>query len=233
MRRIGVGVLAFILCTAASAGAGPPRNGVYTSAEGHLLLGRYSESWIDGAPGEVGNTLHAQSWEGVALGTQWAVRCPSILVPPMLISEMLDEEGNGQQTYRTIYTGGTFWISGTGAWGSGDAEYSGDLAQYIHTTTYLYENHTPVTEVTNVQLTGFFDGYGQCMQLTIANAAGVGGGSQGRDPYPEFLNGPDGCCADPSLEGEWGDVHSITMVVLNCNTAVGLTSWGTVKSLYR
>jgi len=34
-------------------------------------------------------------------------------------------------------------------------------------------------------------------------------------------------------DGEWADVHSITMVVMNCNTGTEPTSWSALNSLYR
>jgi len=35
------------------------------------------------------------------------------------------------------------------------------------------------------------------------------------------------------MVGEWGSVHSITLVVLDCATGTGPTTWSTLKSLYR
>ena len=88
MRKIVVIALLFMFSWAGSVSAGPPRNGTYTSSAGQLLHGRYSESWINGGPNQVGNTLHAASWDGVDLGTQWEVLCPSVVAPPVLICEM-------------------------------------------------------------------------------------------------------------------------------------------------
>jgi hypothetical protein len=232
LKRHPLIVLLWLPLLAGSALAAAPRDGIYTSAAGQLQTGRFSESWIGGGRGEIGNTMHAQSWDGAALGAQWQVACASISSTPVLIDDAVDEVGYGHRTYRTVYSGGTFQLDGSGAWGTGDPVYGGDIAFYAHTTTYQYANFVLVGYVVNVELAGYFEGYGRCMQLTIANAVSSGNGTQTRS-YPVFLNGAEGCAPDPSLTGDWGEVHSITLVILNCNTAVASESWGTIKSLYR
>ena len=224
-------VLISIFC-AASAWAGAPVNGVYTSGAGAMLTGRFSESWIGGGPGMPGNTIHAQSWNGVSLGTQWEVRCAAVATAPVLLEDDLDGNGNGHRTYRTVYYGGDFRLAGSASWGGGDNEYHGDLAFYTHTTTFQFEGGVPMSYVVNAQLGGYFDGYGRCMQLTIANASSSGNGTQTR-AYPDFLDAGAGCAPAEDETGEWGEVHSITLVVLDCNTATDRSSWGMIKTLYR
>ncbi|MCK4548042.1 MAG: hypothetical protein KAW17_11450 [Candidatus Eisenbacteria sp.] len=221
-----------LLSLLGAAYGGPPLDGIYTSAGGDLLMGRYSESWAGGGAGQVGNTVHAQSWNGSVLGTQWGVSCTAVVSPPVLVEDLVSEFGNGHRTYRTEYQGGEFWLSGTGAWGNGDVEYGGDLLYYTQTTTIQFVAEEPVSQVTNVQLTGYFDGYGKCMQLTIANAAGEGSGEK-EDGYPVFLVSGAECVPDPSVGGEWGTVHSITLIVLYCSTPAEDWTWGTIKNLYR
>jgi hypothetical protein len=211
----------------------PPQEGMYTSAAEDMFVGRYSESWAGGGAMQVGNTIHARSWDGVTLGTQWEVRCASVGAPPVLIEEQMDETGSGHRTYRTTYVGGEFWLDGDAAWGTGDVEYGGDLAYYSHTTTIQYANNVEVNKITNVQLAGYFDGYGECMQMTIANAAGMGEGSQGKETYPVFLRNDGDCTPDPAMSGEWGVVHSITLIILDCFTSNESLTWGTIKNLYR
>ncbi len=230
--KITAALSVILILSATGALAGPPLDGIYTSASGSLLIGRFSEAWVGGGRAAIGNTMHAESWDGTSLGVQWEVSCAVIATPPVLLDEQMDEGGNGHRTFRTTYTGGTFWLSGSGPWGTGDESYGGGIAYYSHTTTYQYENSVLVSYVVNVQLAGYFEGYGRCMQLTIANAVPSGAGTQTR-AYPVFLDGGAGCVEATSIPGEWGEVHSITLVVLNCNTAVSCGSWGTLKSLYR
>ncbi len=209
-----------------------PLDGVYTSTGGDLLRGRFSESWVGGMRDEVGNTVHAESWNGVALGSQWEVSCATIAAPPVLIEDRVDENGNGHRTYHALYGGGRFRLAGSGPWGNGDAFYGGEIAHYSHTTTYQYRGSELTSSVVNVQFAGHFDGYPQCMQVTIANAVGLGWGEQLR-AYPMFLDGGAGCEEDASMAGEWGDIHSMTLVIRNCSTPTEHASWGTLKNLYR
>jgi len=223
----------FLIMTAACAFAGAPLDGIYTSAAGDLEIGRFSESWVGGGRAQIGNTIHAQSWDEVVLGMQWEVSCAVISSPPQLIEDLVDETGSGHKTFRTVYGGGSFWLSGEGPWGTGDPSYGGEIAYYSHVMTYQYVSGVLVSYVVNVQLAGYFDGYSRCMQLTIANAVSSGAGAQTR-AYPVFLDGGAGCVEDVSVGGEWGEVHSITLVVLNCsNTPVESETWGTIKGLYR
>jgi hypothetical protein len=228
---VGVAVVA-VLALAVSAQAGPPVNGVYKSDLGQMLEGRFSECWVGGGQGQLGNTVHGQSWDGTLLGTNWEVACPYIQMPPQLISDNVDGNGNGTRTYRTRYFGGTFRLSGTGAWAGGDAFYGGDLDSYVHNTTFTIVNWVPQSYVTNVQLYGYIDGYTQCMQISIANAMSEGYGPQQAD-FPVYLNGPAACAPATGLIGEYGHVHCITLVILHCETGADNTSWGAVKSLYR
>ncbi len=215
-----------------------PLNGVYLSAIGQILTGRFSESYVGGGQGQVGNTVHAMSWNGADLGTQWEVFCPRLAQPPELIEDTVDAEGNGHRVYRSIYTGGSFQLDGSGAWGNGDPLYFGDLSFYIHTTTMQIAGGQLVGYTTNAQLSGSFSGYENCIQLTIANAALLGMGGLPPAGYPVLqMQQHEGSawCADtlPGVVGEWGDVWSITMIISDCSTSTESVSWGAIKTLYR
>jgi hypothetical protein len=236
LNRAAILVFLAVWVVAAVALADAPNNGVYQSP-GAINEGRFSEAYVGGAQGYPGNTVHALSWDGTDLGLQWQVTCPYIALPPELIEDTVDEYGNGHRVYRTIYTGGEYWLSGTGAWSSGDAFYSGYLEHYVHTTTMQIANGELVGYTTNAQMTGRFYGYPQaCMQLTIANAALVGMGGLPPSDYPNLKDGTSDTCvdADPSIIGEWGNVWAITMIIQGCEpTATEETSWGAIKSIYR
>src|SRR5512140_278384 len=95
----------------------PPVNGTYLMMEngGPMMTGRFSESWVGaGSHGQVGNTINAASWNGTVAGTQWKLWCPQIAAPPTLIADTRDVSGTGEVTWRTMYSGGRFWLTSTG-----------------------------------------------------------------------------------------------------------------------
>ena len=236
MKRAAILVFLAVCVLAMAAYADAPLNGIYTSP-GLISEGRFSESWVGGGQGQLGNTVFAQSLTGTDLGLEWEVWCPVLALPPELIEDTVDEYGNGHRIYRTVYTGGEYWLVGTGTWGGGDPDYTGYLEHYVHTTTMQIAGGELVSYTTNAQMTGRFYGYQEtCMQLTIANAASVGFGGVPPADYPILKDGAGGTCvpAAGGVIGEWGNVWSITMIIQGCEpTATEETSWGTIKSLYR
>jgi len=57
-----------------------PIGGVYFSTDlgGQLLTGRAS-TWRSGVSSGLPHVLHVQSWDGLNLGTQWDISCPTEL----------------------------------------------------------------------------------------------------------------------------------------------------------
>ncbi|MCK4548044.1 MAG: hypothetical protein KAW17_11460 [Candidatus Eisenbacteria sp.] len=209
--------------------AGSPLEGEYTSLTGDMLAGRFSESWFGGGQGQIGNVVHAQSWNGSFLGSEWSIYCPVLAETPELINDGVDPvSGNGMREYRSVYAGGLFWLDGAGAWGSGDPVYTGTLDYYIHHTTFIFYNWVPIAYTTNADFAGQFDGYCMCI-LGIANAASVGQGAQPAD-YPMFL---DDNCEDWTGQGEWGMVADVTLSIFDCASGAEPTTWGSIKTLYR
>ena len=225
-----------ILMLAMPVWAGCPQDGPYTSQGGEMLLGRASESWAGGGEGQIGNTVLAQSWDGVELGTQWYMACPAICADPVLLDDMVNPEGNGYMTYMTSYCGGILWLNGDGtAWTNGDAEYIIDLAETIFYTTILFVGGTPVGHVTNIEMAGEFEGCPEtCLAFDVANATQMGSGLGSEFPldYPPTVVAPD-CTEDLGLMGSWWDVIDIMMTISGCSTATEDVSWSQVKSLYR
>jgi hypothetical protein len=228
--------MAFVLLLAAvSVQAGPPLNGVYQSNPentGQVLNGRFSEAWIGGGQGQVNNTVHGASWDGTALAAQWELLCPWLQYVPTMIKNTI-VNGTGQMVWYSIYYGGTIWLTGAAAWGGGDVDYDVDLEFYTHTTTMTYNQGNLVSYVTNVVCRGFFIGYPSCMEMTIANAASMGMGGVPPSDYPVLKDYSTGCADAVGYVGEWGVVHSITVVITGCEVGVHEGTWGSIKSLYR
>ena len=230
MMKLVTALLALSLALAAGAvQAGAPVQGNYQSLLGQMQVGRFSESWAGGGQGQVGNAVHAMSWNGAALGAEWYVACPVLGSTPVLQSDSRDATGTGFVQYRSDYLGGHVWLSGAGAWAGGDAAYTGDCDYYIHFTEFLFVYWVPISYVTDVQFGGKFDGYCLCFTV-IANAAS---GSSGAQPtgYPPYLQSD--CAVNTGLTGEYGDVMDIILSIFPCESGTENSTWGGIKALYK
>jgi hypothetical protein len=231
-------VVLLVLVAAVPVFAGPPANGTYTSTDigGSMLPGRYSESWFP-AKLSVNNTLNEQSWNGVALGTQWHWWCPWVVSAPTLLVNTVNGLGNGIKVWRVTYTGGFCWLDGSGPWSGGDPSYTANINTWNAIVTETYSGFQEVGTVRNHNSTATFVGYNeQCMALQIQNTEKLGDTTQGPLPanFPNFWNWIG--CADVGTvgPGEWGDVDSITFTVENCQPVrTESATWGSVKAMYR
>jgi hypothetical protein len=215
--------------------AAPPVAGTYYSYDlpgGTFNAGRFSESWVDpGAHGQIGNTVNAQSWNGTALGTEWKLWCPSIQTLPVQVGDTRDVNGTGDVTYRTVYSGGHFWLGSAGPWG--DEDYVGDLDFFVITTTYMYVANKVLGIRSNVVSYGQIDGYTDCMEYEINNAAFYGTTDMGPKPadFPVFLD--EYCGEGAWVRGGWGSATQIAIRIRGeCNVPVEPSTWGQIKSLY-
>ena len=174
--------------TATASGANPPLVGTYKTLSGTVLPGRATESMpCDSCFGQVGNLIMAESWDGSALGTNWKVSCPQVATTPTLIYDGV-VGGTGQRIYQAAYAGGTLWLSGTGAWGTGDPYYTGSLTSFTVIAAKQYVGGTLVGIVSNVNFTGNIDGYDDCFTLAISNAEFLGSPPPGA--WPPFGSVP-------------------------------------------
>jgi hypothetical protein len=233
------GLLTLFLCVALTTPvlAGPPANGTYTSTDigGTMLPGRYSESYFP-VKLSVNNTLNEQSWNG-ALGTQWHWYCPWVALPPVLLMDTVDGNGNGTKIWRVSYTGGYCWLDGAGPWAGGDASYLADITSWNAIVTETYSNHVEVGTIRNHDARALFQGYTQtCMSLSISNTVKRGDTTAGPLPagYPDFWYWQPCSNIGTAGPGEWGDVTGITYSIFGCEpVATEKATWGAVKSLYR
>lgn len=225
--------MALLTALVVSAGA-DPIVGTYSTLAGTILPGRAAESNpCDGCDGQPGNMIHADSWSGSALGTQWRLDCPQIGSAPLLLLDTV-VGGNGQRIYRTDYLGGQLWLSNTGLWAPpGDPNYTTTVNSFTVVTTLQIVGGQIVGVVSNINLAGTFDGSRTCFAMAISNAALIG-----RTPmaapagYPSF-EGP-GNCSLPGTSGSWWSVSDVTFNILgSCATPLRPMTWGELKSIYR
>lgn len=236
MMRSGIVFALLALLLAGTALAGPPLVGAYTSVDygGPVFVGRYTEGWdAGGAAVKAGTTLNAQSWSSPLLGTQWRYWCSTEFSDGFLWINNVDANGNGNRVYLKSFMGGYIWLSGTGPWANGDAEYTGTIESYDETETVTYLNWVPVGANTSVNARARFDGYDRCMTFYIGNGYRIGttdlGGVKPAD-YPTFLD--PGCNPSRTL-GAWWDFHDITLSISgSCTVPTQDSTWGAIKAIY-
>ncbi len=214
-----------------------PAAGTYTSTDlGGLLFTGRASTWRSGINSGLPHVLHAQSWDGSTLGTQWEVNCPTEPVNSLVQDNRVG--GVGTVVYTSTFNGGTFTLF-PGAWPWGDGTGSLNTTTLITTVQFVLVGgvSTPVASVVNGSTSGVFAG-GCVLTFVIANGFGVGE-TTSLNPsitkpadYPTFL---DGNCAPATAAqqfGTWGDTISITMNI-SCPVPVDNTSWSVVKSSFR
>lgn len=220
----------------AASGQAAPLTGIFTSevelgGAGDVLNGRWSESWPDGAPGQIGNTVSAASWDGSTLGTQWEIFGAVIDEGADLL---LDNRvgGTGEVIYFTTYSSGTMVLTDEGPWWNSDdspAEnaYTVNLDTYSHTTTFTYVNGDIVDYRTSISLAGtFVEDPSFELNFLMASAAPVGQGEDLPADYPDF---------DPesAVLGAWGVAQKIKMEIVPEPATMGLLALGGVALLRR
>ncbi len=237
--KIAIGLL-LVLCLAVPALAGPPIAGVYQSTDlgGPMLPGRYTMSWT--APTghlQLGNTTNKFSWDGLVLGAQWWMYCAELAVPPILINDTVDINGNGSQTWSADFTGGFCQLAGDGPWGgSGELSYLAPYTAYSESQTLSFSNFVIVGVVTSINVqAGPFANFGEaCMSLTIANQNQLATTDTAALPanFPGFMD-PLSCTVTGRTMGSWGDSFEFTLVILTgCTVPVEENTWGAIKALY-
>jgi hypothetical protein len=220
---VSVAALGTFLCPAVATSA--PISGVYSSVDlgGSLFTGRSSASRTGAADG-LPHVLHVQSWDGVALGTQWRISCGTESVPSQ-VEDGRDAGGTGPVITTSTFDGGTFWF-GPGPWGDG----SGEVDATVIVSTIEFAQNSPISARANIHVSGSFLN-GCELTFLVSNGIGVGETPAQAKPatYPAFLD--DSCQPNGQL-GIWGDVVDLTFMIL-CSTQNLESTWGRMKSAYR
>ncbi len=225
-----------LLAAIAHAGAPSPGNYQSTDIGGTISAGRYTEGWLPGGGALLaGTTQNCGSWNGAALGTEWRYTCGTQLSNGVLTLDTVNGLGNGNRTFACTYTGGVFWLNGTGPWANGDPDYPGHFDSYVEYETIQYMNWVPIAAVTNVQTTAHFDAYpAQCMSFSISNGSRVGTTDLGNVKPPGYPDLLDPTCAPTRTLGAWWNMTSLTIsITATCSTPTAPRTWGSVKVLYR
>lgn len=207
--RLSVLVCTLALCPAICLAV--PVTGVFNSPDvgTDFLSGRWSEAYVGGGEGQIGNAIHAGSWDGTALYTEWELSAPAIDAAPTLVSNTVNGLGNGTRTWETTYAGGTLTLKNTGPWwNAADApatSYAVAVDSYLHETTKVYVNNVEQSYRTTVYMTGTFVDYpAYQVAFTIASAVPMGQGTALPAGFPSFVG---------AGTGAWGHVQKITMLI--------------------
>ncbi len=222
---------AALVLGAVSVYAGPPANGTYKSTNGDFDEGREASSWAAGGGFlSTGGTLHAESWDGTALGGDWKILCPTV-VNVTLVADLVFG-GNGQRIYLIEYAGGFIELGGAGPWAGGDASYTGVIDSYYETRTVQYVGGVKVGSVSDHAVSAHLQGYTTaCMTWGIGNGVWLGESPNALPAgYPDWRDA--NCNAGPT-SGHWGDIRDLTLSVSGCAVSTQQKSWGAVKSLYK
>jgi len=226
-----ISILTVVLVVgAASVFAGPPLNGIYKSSLNHFDEGREASSWAAGGGFlSTGGVLHAESWDGAALGGDWKIVCAQVVVVSLI--EDLVSGGNGQRTYKLDYAGGYLELGGAAPWGNGDASYTGPIDTYSEFRKVLYIGGVKVGSDSDHSVTAHVQGYGQSCLRLIANGAWLGESPTAKPgSYPTWL---DPNCGATATTGHWGLINDLTITVEGCAVPTEEATWGSVKALYR
>jgi hypothetical protein len=214
-----------------------PNAGTYTTTDigGQMLTGRAS-TWRPGINSGLPHVLHAQSWNGTTLGTQWELRCA---VENNAFSVQDNRVGGvGTVVYTSQFTGGQFELFNTGgAWGDGVANLGTTVVITTVQFIMISGNSTPVASVVNANTSGDFGG-GCTLTFAISNGVGVGETSSLNPSlvkpadYPVFQDAS--CAAAPANAqfGTWGTTITSTMRI-DCSVPATSSTWGAVKNIYR
>jgi len=207
--------------------AGPPVSGTYKSTNGDFDEGYEASSWGLGGYLGTGNVLHAESWDGAALGGDWQVLCPQVVAVTLVVDLVFG--GNGQRIYQIDYAGGTMVLGGTGPWAGGDAQYTGLIDTYNEFRTVQYAGGVMVGAVSNHNVSAHLQGYtSSCMTWGIGNGVWLGNGALPAN-YPDYRN--SSCISGGN--GHYGEIRDLTISVQGCAVATEQSTWGGVKSIYR
>ncbi len=234
MKRFAIVAIAISLAFAATSALASPISGTYTSTDlgGQILTGRASTSRT-GVNTGLPMVLHAQSWNGSALGTQWDISCATENSAYSVADNRVG--GVGTIVYTSNFNGGTFtFFPVGGAWGDGAGTLN--TTTLVSTVQYVLIGgiSTPVASVINGNTSGTFSD-GCMLTFAIGNGVGVGETPYASIPatYPTFLDANTCGPASPSAQfGSWGNVITLTLNIF-CTVGEETTSWGTLKGSYR
>jgi len=204
-------VVAVSLCAGlglASLAAASPISVHYESGTlgGTVLDGRVTEGLV-GFPPAVGDELHAASWNGTTLATQWEITGVKVSAISAPLWDVTLPTGNRTVGYRIDYAGGVMNLKKGGPWDADSMDYLVNVDHYNVTLQLWFDSSAAFVSGTSViEVEGSFQAY-PTHKLVFGSASGVyrGMGTILDKPadyiYPSFPAGFVG--------GAWGIVNNM------------------------
>lgn len=213
-----VAVLAVFL--GVSAADASPIAGDYESVElgGSVLMGRWSEGYINGAPGHQRNGAHAASWDGANLGDQWELTGAVLANTTVLF-------GDPNATDGIVIVKRDFDVSsaqlilksdgGTAPWWGGDpgiTEYPFDVDLYFQTLTVTVAGGLVMNATSTEVFEGVYAG-GPAHQVCYGHTVGIyeAVGAVPPPNYPAFEALLEG--QEMLLGGAWGTTEGTRFTI--------------------
>ena len=192
----------------ASLAAASPIVGHYESGTlgGTVFDGRATEGFsVVGFPPAVGDELHAASWNGLALATQWEITGVKVSAISAPLWNITLPSGDTTVGYRIDYTGGVMNLKTGGPWDADSADYLVDVDHYSVTLQLWFDSSAAfVSGTSTIEVEGTFQAY-PTHKLVFGSASGVyrGMGTILDKPtdYPSFPAG--------YVVGTWGIVNNM------------------------
>ena len=171
---------------------------------GTVLDGRVTEG-LAGFPPAVGDELHAASWNGTTLGTQWEITGVKVSAIPAPLWNITLPSGDTTVGFRIDYTGGVMNLKTGGPWDADGVDYLVDVDHYSVTLQLWFDSSAALVSGTSViEVEGTFQAPYPTHKLEFGSASGV---YRGMSPsikpadYPSFPAGFAG--------GAWGIVNNM------------------------
>jgi len=214
---LAAALVAFAGISAAEAG---PITGDYKSVElgGSVLMGRWSEGFINGNPNHVRNGAHAASWDGANLGNQWEMT-------GAVLAGMTTLFGNPGAADGTFIVKRDFDVSaahlllksdgGTAPWWGGDGgitEYDFALDVYFQVLTVTVAGGAIMNATSTEVFEGTYVADPLC-QVHYGHTVGIyeGVGPQVPTDYPGFEAALEG--VEVIAGGAWGTVEGTRFTI--------------------
>ncbi len=174
------------------------------------INGRWTESYGPGGPPD-GSAVHAASWDGNTLATEWELASVIRTAQPELIEDTYsgDPNGNGEIVWRTPYAGGTLWLAAS-LWGGNDV--TAEVVQHIHYTHHVYVNGELDLQLTWNETVTYAALPAEDLGIILIGIARLDG--NGATPPADYP------APEPGYEStaQWGRIESLTATLVSSQT---------------